>query len=356
MSEEAGGGIGGKLTRDGRRREKVLGERDDVGEAVTERRQRDRDDADPVVEVLAEASVADGGRQVAVGGGDDPDVDRDGAAADRGHDALLQRAQQLGLHGEIHVADLVEEQGAAVRLAKEAGTVGGGAGEGAADMAEEQAFEQLGGNGGAVDGHEGGFRAASMTMDLVGDDLLAGAGLAHEQDRGVAVGDEADGLLDVTHRGTGADEGAGRGRRRCARTIGEHAVEEGANGIAADGLGEVVDGAEAHRLDRVVAGGHGGEDRHGRRAGAAADGAQHGQAIHARHAQIEQDGVGAMGGEPGECRGSVGGFGRTMAEIGDGGRERAPERGVVVDDEDGVHSVSANNAPSPGPPARSSVS
>ena len=63
-------------------------------------------------------------------------------AADRRHLALLQHAQQLGLQGEGHVADLVEEQRAAVGLAKLPGAVGDGAGEGAALVAEQLALEQ----------------------------------------------------------------------------------------------------------------------------------------------------------------------------------------------------------------------
>ena len=45
------------------------------------------------------------------------DVHRDRpVAADALHLPLFQHAQQLGLHHQRHVADLVQEQGAAVRL------------------------------------------------------------------------------------------------------------------------------------------------------------------------------------------------------------------------------------------------
>ena len=72
---------------------------------------------DPVVEVLAEAAVREQRLEVAVGGRDDAHVDLDLAAAAHARElAVLQHAQQLRLHRRRHVADLVEEERAAVRL------------------------------------------------------------------------------------------------------------------------------------------------------------------------------------------------------------------------------------------------
>ena len=54
-------------------------------------------------------------------GGEDADVDLARlVAADRAHLALLEDAQQLGLHRAAHLADLVEEERAALRLDEEA--------------------------------------------------------------------------------------------------------------------------------------------------------------------------------------------------------------------------------------------
>ena len=73
------------------------------------------DDVEAEVEVLAEAALADLLLEVLVGGGDDPHVHLDRARAAHGLDVLLlQRAQDLGLGLEAHVADLVEEERAAV--------------------------------------------------------------------------------------------------------------------------------------------------------------------------------------------------------------------------------------------------
>ena len=86
-----------------------------VVEPIAQRRQVDREDVEPVVEVLAELALRDQRLEVAVGGRDDADVDLDRlGAADALELALLQHAQQLDLHLQRQVADLVEEQGAAV--------------------------------------------------------------------------------------------------------------------------------------------------------------------------------------------------------------------------------------------------
>ncbi len=63
--------------------------------------------------------------------------------ADRPHLALLQHAQQLHLQRQRHVADLVEEQRAAVGRLEEALVRLHGAGERAARVAEELGLEQV---------------------------------------------------------------------------------------------------------------------------------------------------------------------------------------------------------------------
>ena len=67
---------------------------------------------------------------------------------------ILQHAENLGLHQRRHVADLVEEQRAAVALLELADPLAVGAGERAFFVAEQFAFQQLLGNGRAVDRQE----------------------------------------------------------------------------------------------------------------------------------------------------------------------------------------------------------
>jgi hypothetical protein len=94
----------------------VIDEQRDVARPGTQRRKLDRQDVEAVVQVLAKAALADLGFQLAVGRGDnadvDPQVDR---AADPLERFLLEKPQHLGLQAGHHLADLVEKHRAAVR-------------------------------------------------------------------------------------------------------------------------------------------------------------------------------------------------------------------------------------------------
>ena len=88
----------------------------DVVEALAQRRQLDRIHAQPVIQSARNVPVGDGGLEVAVRGRNDAHVDLLGA---RRSDALelpfLQHAQELDLDVRRQIADLVEEDRAAVR-------------------------------------------------------------------------------------------------------------------------------------------------------------------------------------------------------------------------------------------------
>ena len=80
-------------------REEVQGERTDLLAPLAQRRQLDREDREPVVEVRAERAARDHLLEVAVRRGDDAHVDLDRLrAADALDDALLQHAQEPHLH------------------------------------------------------------------------------------------------------------------------------------------------------------------------------------------------------------------------------------------------------------------
>src|SRR5439155_17939082 len=110
-----------------------------------QRGQRDLHDVDAVVEILAEASFVHEPRQVAVRGGDEPDVDAHLAAAADGLDpAFLDGAHELDLDAGLQVADLVQEQRPTVGLLEQALTVLTGVGERAATVTEELALDDTG--------------------------------------------------------------------------------------------------------------------------------------------------------------------------------------------------------------------
>ena len=98
---------------------------------------------------------------------------------------VLQEAQQLGLQRRRDLADLVEEQRAALGRLDAARLVAHRAGERAARVAEQLAREQLLGQRRAVDHDERLARRACCARGRAREHALAGAVLAAQQDRRV---------------------------------------------------------------------------------------------------------------------------------------------------------------------------
>src|SRR6202008_4327910 len=113
--------------------------------------------------------------EIPMGGGDDAYIGTDRrAAADGGVFAFLQHAEQTGLRFRRHVADLVEEERAALSLLETAALALEGAGESALLMAEQFALDQVARNGRHVDGHKRTGAAGPIFVKHAGHDLLAG--------------------------------------------------------------------------------------------------------------------------------------------------------------------------------------
>ena len=121
--------------------EEALGQARHVLAAFAQRRQVQAHHVEPMQQVGAEAAVGDLPVEVLVGGGDHAHVDPDQfAAADAEELALGQHAQQARLQRGRHVADLVEEQRAAIGLLEAADVALAGAGERAGLVAEQFAI------------------------------------------------------------------------------------------------------------------------------------------------------------------------------------------------------------------------
>ena len=109
----------------------------------------------PIIEVVAEPAVGDHRVEVLVGRADDASVDRDrGAAADPLDHPLLKEAQQLDLERQRDVADLIEEQGAALRQLDLARRRLDRPGKSAALISEQLGLKQVLRNCRAIDGDE----------------------------------------------------------------------------------------------------------------------------------------------------------------------------------------------------------
>ncbi len=189
-------------------RQEVLDERRNVFAALAQRRHGQVNDVQPVEQVLAERALGDHVAQVAVGRGDDAHVDAAHRAigADLLQLAGLQEPQQQALHAQRHLADFVEEDGAAVGHLELALLVAIGAGEAALHVAEELGLEQRFGQAGAVDGDHGAGGTRAPLMDRVRDELLADAALAGDQDLRIGARDALDLLRQFPNRGAAPNQ------------------------------------------------------------------------------------------------------------------------------------------------------
>ena len=158
----------------------------DVLRPLAERGKRDREDTESIVQVLAERLLADGLEQIAVGGGDDPDIDFPrGRPADSVELVFLQDAEQLRLRLEGELADLVEEDRPPIGELKPADSPGDGAGEGPLLMTEKLALDEPGGKCRAVELDQRLIPALAVGVDRPRDQFLARARLAADEHGGV---------------------------------------------------------------------------------------------------------------------------------------------------------------------------
>ncbi len=185
----------------------MVREHGNVFDAIAQRRHVERDHVEPVEQVLAKVAAFDFVFEILVRGGHDADIhlDRFGRTH-RLQTLFFQRAQDFGLRLERHVADLVEEQSAAVGPLELTDLVLQHAGETALAMAEQLAFDHLFGNGGAVDLDEGVVGARAGGMDRAGDQFLARTAFSKDQDAAIGGGHELQLLPQRLHRNAFADD------------------------------------------------------------------------------------------------------------------------------------------------------
>src|SRR5262245_12260072 len=100
----------------------------------------------------------------------------------RPHFAFLDRAQQLRLKVQRHVADLVQEQRAAMRRPNETFAVARRTGKRALLVTEELAFEQRFRNRSAVHRNEGPGTSRARAMNRLREELLTGTALTLDDD------------------------------------------------------------------------------------------------------------------------------------------------------------------------------
>src|SRR6202008_2162107 len=131
-----------------------------------------------IVEVRAEAPFLDKLFKVFVGRGDAAKIDVDRmSATDAGDFAFLKNAQQISLRLQRDIADLVQENRAAVRDFKTALFAVLRAGERALFVAEKLTFEERFGERAAVKNHKRVVVTRTGGVDRAGAEILAGTRL-----------------------------------------------------------------------------------------------------------------------------------------------------------------------------------
>src|ERR1700722_20356311 len=145
----------------------------DIFLPVPQGRYVERNDVQAVKEILAEVSLGNLFFQVFIGRGNDPDIDLDGLrGADRGETLFVQRAQNLGLHFEAHVTDLIEEQGPLIGPFKGPELFHRAVWDGAMAITEDLAFDVILGDGGTVQLYKHPIAAQAFAVDSARDQFL----------------------------------------------------------------------------------------------------------------------------------------------------------------------------------------
>ncbi len=177
--------------------EEVVGEHRNVAAPLPQRRDLDVQDVEAVVEVAAERAVVDqlcqrnvrGRRHTA------PNLDLL-VATDPSHPPLLESAQQLRLKVQRQAGHLVQEESAVASELEQPLPGLPRAGERSLLVAEQLGLEQGRRDRGAVHRHERSVPSMARRMDRPSEQLLARAGLAHQQDVRAASAGNPTGHLD----------------------------------------------------------------------------------------------------------------------------------------------------------------
>ena len=119
---------------------------------------------------------------------------------------MLEHAQELRLHVERKLANLVEEHCAAVGSLDGTLARGAGAGEGTTGMSEELALEQIVGEGRAVHDDVRSRSSRRCFVNRTTDDLFARTGLTADEDGDVGPRDARERGKELTHRVALAEE------------------------------------------------------------------------------------------------------------------------------------------------------
>jgi hypothetical protein len=220
-------------------------------------------------------------------------------------------------------------------------------------VAEQLGLQQRLGEGRAVDGDEGLGPPGAALVQRARHQLLAGAALAGDQHRRVALGDGLDPVEQPQHRGAASDDGAGAlaGAVRLAlRQLGARlfqlALERPLGGdplqlqddlVDVERLGQIVVGAFLQRRDRVVDGGVGGDEDDVGAGRLLPHAAEQRQPVDLGEPDVADHHVEHVRRDLGQPLGAVGGQAHPMTGVAQGVAHQDPKVGFIIDEEDVEH-------------------
>jgi len=227
--------------------------------ASEERRDPDRDDLEPVVEILAESLGGDSLLQIPVGRRDQAEIDFDlRGTAHPPKLVPLDDAQELGLSGGIELTDLVEEQRAAVGELEQALLPIVRPSEGTALVSEQLVLEDFSPQRRAVEGDEEVVLPRPGRMQRSRDELLARAALAEYENARLVAPDTCNRGVHLGHRRRPPCQPERLERRTRGRVsisagrLRDQPFEPGEDQLACEGRSDEVCGAELHGVDRFL--------------------------------------------------------------------------------------------------------
>src|SRR6185369_16453593 len=164
-------------------------------------------DVEAIEEIGAELAFIDEDFKVFVGRGDAAKINVNGLVPTHANDlAFLKDAQQVGLRLEGDVANFIKEDGAAFGDFEFALFAVLRAGKGPLFMAEELALEKRLRQGSAMNRNHGMKPTRTGGVNCARDEFLAGATFSGDKDSGVGGADGLNGVKDLLHRSTLANE------------------------------------------------------------------------------------------------------------------------------------------------------
>src|SRR5260370_13400079 len=163
----------------------MIGERQDIGAALAERRNCEHKNVEPEKKIFAEATCRQRSGKIDVGEGDKARFDAQGfRAAEAFERALLQNAQEFALRPRRERGDFIENDAAVAAELEAAEFALDRAGKSAALVAEEFAFDQLGRKAGAIDFQQRRIASRAAFTDQAREVILPAAAFPGDQERG----------------------------------------------------------------------------------------------------------------------------------------------------------------------------